>query len=179
MLGDPGLSAGLLGRDDTLYLQFSRYPGHASMAGFAGQVRDLIDRAGIRQLIIDMRGNTGGDFFVGLRLAQALIEADGIDWKAGVYLLTDHGSYSAAVSNAVQFSQMLGARRVGEPTGAGRRATRILASSLCRIPVWWSAIPSACSPSTHTALPRSCQMSWWSPASTITAADAIRWSSGC
>lgn len=117
VLDESGLSAGLIGRDDTLYLQFRRYPGHASMALFADRVRDLIDRMRIRQLVIDMRGNTGGDFFVGLRLAQALIEADGIDWKAGVYLLTDHASYSAAVSNAVQFSQMLNARRIGEPTG--------------------------------------------------------------
>ncbi len=44
--------------------------------------------------------------------------ADGIDWKSGVYVLTDKVTFSAATSNASQFRQMLNAKIVGEPTGS-------------------------------------------------------------
>lgn len=70
------------------------------------------------KLIIDLRDNYGGDFFVGLKLAQLLVLSDSIDWKSGVYVLIDNVTFSAAMSNAAQFSQLLNAKLVGEPTGA-------------------------------------------------------------
>jgi C-terminal processing protease CtpA/Prc len=68
-------------------------------------------------LVIDFRGNGGGDFFVGLTLAYYLNLADSIDWRSGVYVLTDKYTFSAGVSNAAQYRQILNARIVGEPTG--------------------------------------------------------------
>jgi len=46
-----------------------------------------------------------------------LLLADSINWKSGVYVLIDNVTFSAAMSNAAQFSQILNAKLVGEPTG--------------------------------------------------------------
>ncbi|WP_305472160.1 S41 family peptidase [Psychrobium sp. 1_MG-2023] len=78
----------------------------------------FINKHQSQNLIIDLRDNYGGDFFVGLKLAQLLILEDSIDWKSGVYVLIDNVTFSAAMSNAAQFSQLLNATLVGEPTGA-------------------------------------------------------------
>ena len=69
-------------------------------------------------MAIDLRDNYGGNFFVGLKLAQWLLLADSIDWNSGVYVLIDNMTFSAAMSNAAQFSQLLNAKLAGEPTGA-------------------------------------------------------------
>ncbi len=101
----------------TVYIGFRRYPDQPAMTEFCQQLRDYIHAKQTRHLIIDLRGNSGGDFFTGLMLAQTLVDADSIDWKQGVFVLTDHGTFSAAMSNAAQFSQVLNARRIGQPTG--------------------------------------------------------------
>jgi hypothetical protein len=41
-----------------------------------------------------------------------------IDWLNGVFVITGRQTFSAAMSNAAQYKQMLNARLVGEPTGA-------------------------------------------------------------
>lgn len=52
-----------------------------------------------------------------MTLAYYLNLADSIDWRSGVYVLTDKYTFSAGVSNAAQYRQILNARIVGEPTG--------------------------------------------------------------
>lgn len=47
-----------------------------------------------------------------------LVLADSINWKSGVYVLINNVTFSAAMSNAAQFQQLLNAKLVGEPTGA-------------------------------------------------------------
>ncbi len=102
----------------TVYVRFHRYPDADDMADFANELLDFINAKQTRQLIIDLRDNYGGDFFIGLMLAQPLVLADSIDWQQGVFVLTDNVTYSAAMSNAAQYQQILNARLVGEPTGA-------------------------------------------------------------
>ncbi|ASP39532.1 peptidase S41 [Bacterioplanes sanyensis] len=104
--------------NNSIYIRFRRYPAADDMEDFADDVLDFIQQHKSRQLIIDLRDNGGGDFFVGLILAQRLVLADSIDWKSGVFVLTDNVTYSAAMSNAAQYSQILNARLIGEPTGA-------------------------------------------------------------
>ncbi|PTN09253.1 S41 family peptidase [Mangrovibacterium marinum] len=101
-----------------LYIDFSGYPDFEAMQKVGEQFYALIDQNQFRQLIIDLRGNTGGDLYVGLFLAYALNLADPIDWDHGVYLLTDQYTYSAAASNAALFRQLLNAKVVGMPTGS-------------------------------------------------------------
>ncbi len=101
----------------TVYVKFRRYTSAAKMEGLAKKLLSFINKHGSSNLIVDLRDNYGGDFFVGLKLAQFLVLADSIDWKNGVFVLIDNATFSAAMSNAAQFSQILNAKLIGEPTG--------------------------------------------------------------
>ena len=90
----------------------------SDMEKFAKDLLHFIDDNKSENLVIDLRDNYGGDFFVGLKLAQFLVLADTINWRSGVYTLIDNVTFSAAMSNAAQFSQLLNSRLVGSPTGA-------------------------------------------------------------
>ena len=101
-----------------VYIKFESYPSFEDMETFGESLLNYINENQIRQVVIDMRNNGGGDFFVGVFLAYYLNLADSIDWKSGVYLLTDKVTFSAGTSNASQFRQILNAKIVGEPTGS-------------------------------------------------------------
>lgn len=88
------------------------------MNEFSENVYDFIQQNKSKHLIIDLRDNYGGDFFIGQILASWLNASDSIDWKSRVYVLVDRVTYSAAMVNALQFKQLLNAKVVGEPTGA-------------------------------------------------------------
>ena len=90
----------------------------SDMEDFADELLEYINKQKTKNLVIDLRGNYGGDFFVGLKLAHRLVLADSIDWKHGVYTLIDNETFSAAMSNAAQFQQLLNAKLVGQATGA-------------------------------------------------------------
>ncbi len=101
----------------TALIRFDSYP-ESGMSEFAEQLSGIFSQHNIRNLIIDLRENGGGDFFVGLTLAWGLVLCDQLDWRNGIYTLTGRRTFSAAMSNAVQFRQILNAKLIGEPTGA-------------------------------------------------------------
>ncbi|PRX57494.1 S41 family peptidase [Flagellimonas meridianipacifica] len=101
-----------------IYIKFESYPSFEGMEEFGESVLDYVNENQIEQVVIDLRNNGGGDFFVGTFLAYYLNLADSIDFKSGVYLLTDRVTFSAGTSNASQFRQILNAKIVGEPTGS-------------------------------------------------------------
>lgn len=109
---------GSLNDKKVVYFKFRRYPSISKMEALSEDVLSFINKNKSKKLIIDLRDNYGGDFFVGLKLAQLLVLADSVDWKSGVYVLIDNVTFSAAMSNAAQFSQLLNAKLIGEPTGA-------------------------------------------------------------
>lgn len=100
------------------YIDFYRYPQYAAMENFAESLIKILRKENTQSVIIDFRNNGGGDFFVGLHLAWALIMIDNLHWRDGIYVLTGRKTFSAAMSNAVQYRQLLNATLVGEPTGA-------------------------------------------------------------
>jgi len=102
----------------TVYVNFKEYPTELEMNNFAEELLENIKKHNAQNVIIDLRDNYGGNFFIGLILARKLIIADCIDWKSGVYVLTNRVTYSAAMVNALQFRELLNAKIVGEPTGA-------------------------------------------------------------
>lgn len=106
-------------RDDgkTIYIQFDRYPSAEQMQKFSSTLLAHIRQHGSDSVIIDLRRNFGGDFFTGLLLASYLNLADSIDWEDGAYVLIGNRTFSAAMSNAAQFRQILNAKLVGAPTG--------------------------------------------------------------
>ncbi|WP_297091399.1 S41 family peptidase [uncultured Draconibacterium sp.] len=103
---------------NALYIHFEKYPGFENMQVIGEELVTYIFEHQIRQLIIDMRNNGGGDLYTGLVLAYALNLADPVDWKNGVYVLTDGVTFSAATSNAALFKQLLNAKIIGEETGS-------------------------------------------------------------
>ncbi len=102
----------------TALLYFSTYPPFEDMLAFAEQVRERLERLSIRNIVIDLRDNGGGDFYTGLALSQPLLMTGSINWREGVYVLIGRDTFSAAMSNAAQYRQILNATLVGEPTGA-------------------------------------------------------------
>lgn len=100
----------------TLYLQYNackedeKYP----MATFAAQVRDKLTNGSYARVIVDLRANGGGSDGVFRPVIYALIAAQQRGVK--VYVLVGEGTFSAAVTGAVQLAQ-LGAVTVGTPTG--------------------------------------------------------------
>jgi hypothetical protein len=101
----------------TAMIRFDNYP-HTGMTAFSEKLCGVFSDKNIRNVIIDLRRNGGGDFFVGLNLAWGLVLCDELDWNNGMYVLTSRATFSAAMSNAVQYRQILNAKLVGEPTGA-------------------------------------------------------------
>lgn len=101
-----------------IYIKMGAYPSPEDMEAFGKKVLNFINDNAIEKMAIDLRNNGGGDFFVGLALANHLNLADYVDWKSGVYVLTDKVTFSAASCNATQFRQILNAKIVGEPTGS-------------------------------------------------------------
>jgi len=103
---------------DGLYIHFETYPTFDEMMKIGEEIVGYIVQQNIRQLVIDMRNNGGGDLYTGLVLAYALNLADPVDWKSGVYVLCDNVTFSAATSNTALFRELLNAKIVGEPTGS-------------------------------------------------------------
>ena len=101
-----------------IFIKFESYPSFEEMEKFGELVLNYVNENKIKQVVIDLRNNEGGDFFVGTFLAYYLNLADSIDWKSGVYVLTDKVTFSAGASNASQFRQILNAKIIGEPTGS-------------------------------------------------------------
>lgn len=101
-----------------VYICFGGYPSFEQMDEFGQKVLKYINENNAKQLIIDLRGNGGGDFYAGLWLASYLNLADDIDWLNGVYTLVDRGTFSAATINAVQYRQLLNSNAI-----TGKRGT--------------------------------------------------------
>lgn len=116
--GIPDLWFGVLPMQKAMYIKFTRYPNFEQMDQFGQSVLKTLRDRKLKRLVIDLRGNWGGDFYVGLWLSYYLNLYDGLDWNKGAYVLVDSGTFSAATINATQYRQLLNARVVGEPTGS-------------------------------------------------------------
>ncbi len=102
----------------TIVIKFKNYPSEKDMNNFSEDVYNYIQEHKSSSLIIDLRDNYGGDFFMGQILASWLNACDSIKWSTNVYVLVNRKTYSAAMVNTIQFKQILNAKIVGEPTGA-------------------------------------------------------------
>lgn len=101
----------------TAIIRLNTYP-HRGMSEFAENLPQIFNQHQVENVVIDLRKNGGGDFFVGLTLAWGLILCDRLNWEDGTYVLTGRKTFSAGMSNAAQFRQLLNAKLVGEPTGS-------------------------------------------------------------
>jgi hypothetical protein len=124
----------------TLYISFRSYPGRREMNEVAKQVRKHLEQNSVNKLVIDLRGNGGGDFKKGLHLIEE-IGKTGVHEAGRVYALTDRWTFSAAMSNAAHCREQLSAVLVGEP--ASERPNGYAENHSFTLPN--SGIPASCS----------------------------------
>jgi hypothetical protein len=98
-----------------IYCDFRSYDG---LGGPAAKLRDALKASPPDRLIIDLRQNGGGDYFVGLdNLVDPIAAMPAINRKGHLFVLTGVSTFSAAMSNAAQFRQRTAALLVGQAIG--------------------------------------------------------------
>ena len=99
----------------TTYVNFKRYPAlkQNSQALFSA-----IDRTRPERLVIDLRQNGGGDYFVGRdHLIEPIKKRPAINQKGRLFVIVGRATFSAAMVNAIDFRNQTNAILVGEPIG--------------------------------------------------------------
>jgi hypothetical protein len=112
------IDVGFQSQTKTLYLKITSYPDFETMMAFCSALYDYMLQQSSQNIIIDLRESFGGDLYMGMLLSSFLNHVDSIDWQSGVFVLTSHKTFSAAMVNARQFWRLLNAKIYGEPTGA-------------------------------------------------------------
>jgi hypothetical protein len=100
---------------DVLYCDFRSYVG---LGGATAALRQRLRSSPPKKLIIDMRSNGGGNYFVGLRnVVQPVARNAAVNRKGHLFVLIGPKTFSAAMSNSAHFRQRTAAILVGEPIG--------------------------------------------------------------
>jgi len=101
----------------TVFLNFKAYPQNFKEA--VQGLMDFIDRHRTKRLVVDMRQNGGGDFTkVRAFLIPALKQRPALNKRGNLFVVTGRETFSAAMTNVVDFRKETKAILVGEPTGA-------------------------------------------------------------
>lgn len=106
-----------LAATNTVYLRYRQCvsgPGFGAVAHQAVAAMRAHDGA---RLVVDLRGNGGGNSAPFHALISALQRNEGLDQPGRVYGLIDRGTFSSATLNAVELRTQTHALLYGEPTG--------------------------------------------------------------
>jgi hypothetical protein len=99
----------------TVYVNFR---GYASLGAESKKLFRFIDDNRVTRLVIDMRGNGGGDFFEGRKhLVNPVQARPSINKEGAFFVLIGRRTFSAALANAIDFRKETHATLVGEPIG--------------------------------------------------------------
>ena len=93
-------------------------PGAERLDQFVVRLFAHTDSLGSRRLVLDLRGNGGGNNYLNQPLVHALIRRPELDRTGRLFVIVDRGTFSAAVSLAADLQRETHALFVGEPTGA-------------------------------------------------------------
>ncbi len=112
-----------LSKDKAVYVRITmmRDKPDETLAAFGIRLRELLDKQpDIKNLIVDLRGNTGGNSVSYTELLRTIIAFDA---KQGnrVFALTDRAVFSAATNFTVDLERLTNAVFVGEPGGGQPR----------------------------------------------------------
>lgn len=108
--------------DDSTHTVYARIreignEGRETLAEFTGRLYAHVDSIGARRLVIDLRGNGGGNGYLNQPLWHGVIRRPVLDRTGGTFVIVDRGTFSAAVALACDFERETHAVFVGEPTG--------------------------------------------------------------
>jgi hypothetical protein len=92
-------------------------PEH-SFEAFAASLQAHLAASPLRALIVDLRGNPGGDNSLNPSLVRALLRVPWVSDPGALYVLVDGGTFSAAMNLAEDLERWLPAVFVGSGTGA-------------------------------------------------------------
>jgi tetratricopeptide (TPR) repeat protein len=104
----------------TVYLQFNQVfdePGN-TIEQFAGKVRAALASSRIRNLIVDMRNNQGGNLNLFTPLLRSIITFEASRDGAGLYVITGRQTFSAAQVFVNELDRYTSAVIAGEPSGS-------------------------------------------------------------
>lgn len=102
--------------------QFVDDPQGEDLAAFASRLFSHVDSIHAERLIVDVRGNGGGNNYLVQPLIHGAIASRTINRPGRLFVLTDRGTFSAAVNFTAQMERNTHALFIGEPTGSGPNA---------------------------------------------------------
>ena len=89
-----------------------------SIAVFAERLVRFVDSSKTERLVIDLRGNGGGNNYLNQPLIHGLIRATSVNRPGSLFVITDRGTFSAAMNFVGEVERNTHALFAGEPTGA-------------------------------------------------------------
>lgn len=111
-------------REDLPYFAKELPKRHVSFRGYnalgenARKLLQFLDGNPTKRLVIDLRQKGGGDFFEGRKhLIQPLKEHPALNQKGHLFVIVGRATFSAAMTNAIDFRKQTNAILVGEPIG--------------------------------------------------------------
>ena len=103
----------------TLYLRYGycqNQEGQASVWSFTGQVQQEAKNASVKRIIVDLRGNGGGNSLLFWRMARWIRKNPAFSRPNGTLVLTDSGTFSSGFMAAMEL-QRAGAKLIGGGPG--------------------------------------------------------------
>jgi hypothetical protein len=100
---------------NTVYVIFNSY---SNLSENAAHLFDYIDHHVVDRLVIDLRGNSGGDYLMGYTyLVRPIVHRPSLNKRGALFVITGRYTFSAAMNNSAQFRTETRAILVGEPPG--------------------------------------------------------------
>ena len=102
-----------------MYLRYNTCADEAdqSVASLTNQILEAIDTNRVRRVIVDVRGNSGGNSGLLEPFMDGLERRAAVHHPGGVIVLIGRHTFSSAHMHAVYLKENLGATLIGEPTG--------------------------------------------------------------
>ena len=106
--------------DSVLYVRLRQIQSDSAFPinAFADRMASTMGSMGLSSVIIDIRRNGGGNGYLNQPLMLALLREKRLQRRGSVRVLTDRGTFSAAIMLAAAIEQNLFAAFIGEATGS-------------------------------------------------------------
>lgn len=101
-----------------LYVGFRGYPAKPAFRAFFDEVFRVAEANPVERILIDLRENSGGDFTKVRDLLLPRLKEHPLNQPDRLFIAIGRHTFSAAMTNAVDFLKETNATLVGEPTGA-------------------------------------------------------------
>ena len=107
-----------LAESSTVFFKYNRCRGREGFRDLAEEVRALIDTGSVDRMVIDFRGNGGGNSMIfDFYLLRHIKKIESLRDEGRLYSVIDVATFSSAVLNSIKLERQTNAITVGEPTG--------------------------------------------------------------